>query len=223
MDSNKQNREEILEKQCAYYIRQIRESAQWMEELRKLRHNMKQHYMLENIYLERQDYEALKRYCNENLAFLDNKKSISNSGNSYIDSVINYKADMAAKEGIRLMAEIQVPLDVEMDAGDICICLGNLLDNAIEAAADLDKGKAIRVRVMTEGSNMVINIKNQYKDRRHKKEGCYLTSKNDDREHGLGLLSVQQIVEKYDGSMVICDENNMFDVMVLMYGFLDKK
>ncbi len=223
MAAKKQSREEILEKQCAYYIRQIRESAQWMEELRKLRHNMKQHYMLENIYLERQDYEALKRYCNENLAFLDNKKSISNSGNSYIDSVINYKADMAAKEGIRLMAEIQVPLDVEMDAGDICICLGNLLDNAIEAAAELDKGRAIRVRVMTEGSNMVINIKNQYKDRRHKKEGCYLTSKNDDREHGLGLLSVQQIVEKYDGSMVICDENNVFDVMVLMYGFLDKK
>lgn len=121
------------------------------------------------------------------------------------------------------MAEIQVPLDAEMNAGEICICLGNLLDNAIEAAAGLDKERTIRVRVMTEGGNMVINVKNRYKGTLHKKEGCYFTSKNDDREHGLGLLSVQQIVEKYYGSMVICDENNVFDVMVLMYGFLDKK
>lgn len=48
----KQMREEILKNQCEYYIRQNRESKEWWEELRKLRHNMKQHYILENTYLE---------------------------------------------------------------------------------------------------------------------------------------------------------------------------
>ena len=60
---------------------------------------MKQHYILENTYLEKEDYEALKRYCSENLKFLDKKDFISNSGNLYIDSVVNYKADMAEKAG----------------------------------------------------------------------------------------------------------------------------
>ena len=69
----KQMREEILKNQCEYYIRQNRESKEWWEELRKLRHNMKQHYILENTYLEKEDYEALKRYCSENLKFLDKK------------------------------------------------------------------------------------------------------------------------------------------------------
>lgn len=41
----KQMREEILKNQCEYYIRQNRESKEWWEELRKLRHNMKQHYI----------------------------------------------------------------------------------------------------------------------------------------------------------------------------------
>ena len=49
----KQMREEILKNQCEYYIRQNRESKEWWEELRKLRHNMKQHYILENTYLDR--------------------------------------------------------------------------------------------------------------------------------------------------------------------------
>ena len=63
---------------------------------------MKQHYILENTYLEKEDYEALKRYCSENLKFLDKKDFISNSGNLYIDSVVNYKADMAEKAGIKV-------------------------------------------------------------------------------------------------------------------------
>ena len=49
-------REEILKNQCEYYIRQNRESKEWWEELRKLRHNMKQHYILENTYLEKDEY-----------------------------------------------------------------------------------------------------------------------------------------------------------------------
>lgn len=49
-----------------------------------------------------------------------------------------------------------------------------------------------------------------------------MTSKKNDREHGLGLLIVRQIVEKYDGKVIIQDEDNVFDVMILMYDFLVK-
>lgn len=218
----KRIREEILEKQCAYYIRQNRESTEWWEELRRFRHNMKQHYILENTYLEKQDYDALKRYCSENLLFLDKKKNISNSGNIYIDSVINYKADVADKEGIELIANAEVPQDAEMNAEDISICLGNLLDNAIEAVKELSEEKVIRIQVTADGNNMVITIKNRYINKIYRKGGRYLTSKKNDREHGLGLLIVRQIVEKYDGKVIIQDEDNVFDVMILMYDFLVK-
>ena len=216
----KQMREEILKNQCEYYIRQNRESKEWWEELRKLRHNMKQHYILENTYLEKEDYEALKRYCSENLKFLDKKDFISNSGNLYIDSVVNYKADMAEKAGIKVTANTEVPQDAEMNAEDISICLGNLLDNAIEAVKELTEDRVIRLWITTDGNNIAISIKNRYKNALHKSGGRYLTSKEDDRMHGIGLSIVRQIVDQYAGEMEIREEENVFDVMILMYDFL---
>lgn len=213
-------REEILKKQCEYYIRQNQESQEWWEELRKFRHNMKQHYILENAYVEKQDYEALKRYCSENLDFLNKKTCVSNSGNVYIDSVVNYKADVAEKLGIEIISDIEVPQDMEMNAEDISICLGNLLDNAIEAVKELSEDKVIKIWISIDGSNMVISIKNRYKNKIHKKNELYLTNKADNKMHGLGLLIVRQIVDKYAGEISIQDEENIFDVMILMYDFV---
>lgn len=213
-------REEILKKQCDYYIRQNQESQEWWEELRKFRHNMKQHYILEHAYLEKKDYDALKRYCSENLDFLNKKTCVSNSGNVYIDSVVNYKADVAEKLGIEIISDIEVPQDMEMNAEDISICLGNLLDNAIEAVKELAEDKVIKIWISIDGSNMVISIKNRYKNKICKKDELYLTSKADNKMHGLGLLIVRQIVDKYAGEISIQDEENIFDVMILMYDFV---
>lgn len=218
----KRIREELLEKQCAYYIRQNKESKEWWEELRKFQHNMKQHYIIENAYLEKKDYDALKRYCSENLVFLNKKGWVSNSGNIYIDSVVNYEAAVAEREGIELIANIEVPQDAEINAEDIGVCLGNLLDNAIEATKELLEDKIIRMWVKVDANNLLINIQNCYKNRICKKGDQYLSSKKNDGKHGLGLLIVRQIVEKYDGEIQIKDEHNIFDITILMYDFLKR-
>jgi len=216
----KQIREEILEKQCDYYVRQSRESKEWWEELRQFRHNMNQHYILEKAYLEKKDYKALEDYCNENLKFLGRQGRVSDTGNIYIDSVVNYKADVAAKEGIEFRANISVPIDARLNAEDISICLGNLLDNAIEAVRALPDDKIIGLQIRTDNNNLVINIKNKYKHKIHKDGAKYLTNKKNDKNHGMGLLIVRQTVEKYSGEMIIHDEDEEFDVMVLMYDFI---
>ena len=213
-------REESLQKQCDYYVRQSRESTEWWEKFRELRHNMKQHFILENAFLEQQNYDALKKYCNENLLFLNRQKCASDSGNIYIDSVINYKADAAEKEGIQLATDVRVPADAELDAGDICILLGNLLDNAIEAVRELTEDKVIHARIIADGSNLTLNVINPYRNELCKKGTRYLTTKEDKSMHGLGLAIVRQIAEKYHGEVAIQDRDNVFDAVVLLYGFL---
>lgn len=215
----KRIREKVLEKQCEYYIRQNKESQKWWEELRNFRHDIKQRYLLEKMLIDSGKYSELERYCNENLKLITRGNLVSNTGNIYIDSIINYKAEYASQMGIEFEVKENIPKDGEMNAEDICICLGNLLDNAIEELAGHSAGKKIEIKIRADGTNLFINVANPYRTV-HKEKGKYLTHKADSSNHGLGLSIVGQIAEKYKGQVEIHDENGRFDVAVLLYDFI---
>ncbi len=216
----KRKQEEILMQQRDYYLRQNKENTECLEELRQFRHDMKQRYMMEKIFLEKGDYDGLENYCNNNLKFLNKNSNLANTGNIYIDSIINYKAEMAEKQGIQFAVELDVPKDVELNAEDLSICLGNLLDNAIEAAEELDEDKVIHIKIEADGKNLFINMKNKYNGERRKRGRKYLTGKGDSEQHGLGLKIIQKIVDKYEGEFNIHEIDKEFEVVVLLYDFL---
>lgn len=158
----KKMREKILEKQCEYYIRQNKESQKWWEELRNFRHDIKQHYLLEKMLIDAGNYLELERYCNESLKLVTKGRLVSNTGNLYIDSIINYKVELAAQFGIEFEVKASAPRNGELNAEDLSICLGNLLDNAIEAVAGLQKEKVIKVKLKVDKGNLFINVTNPY-------------------------------------------------------------
>lgn len=219
-NTEKRIKKEILIQRYAYNIGKDRENKEWWEQIRRFQHDMKQRYIVEKAFLEKKDYAALEKYCDENIDFLCKKNNVADTGNIYVDSIINYKANLAERENIHFVTDISIPSDVELNAGDFCICMGNLLDNAIEAVMDLSDKRVIYIRMNVDNNNMFINVKNRYKDKRQKEGGQYRTSKQNKKNHGLGMLSIRQIVKKYDGQMVIRDEDGQFDVMVVMYDFL---
>lgn len=220
-------REELLSRQCAYYLRQNEENRKWWETLSAFRHDMKQRYVVEKTYLDAGDYEALARYVNESAAFLEQGRggAVSHTGNIYIDSLLNYKAALAAQEGIRLVAELQVAADAKPNAEDLDICLGNLLDNAIEAVAELgerEDNKRIYVQIKADGRNLFLSVRNPFDRPRKQENGKYLTGKMVEGEiHGLGLAMVQRIVDKYEGQMEIHEEGQMFEVSAVLYEFFE--
>ena len=223
-DKSKENmekrmREKILENQCEYYVRQNKESQEWWEELRRFRHDMKQRYLTEKALLMAGNYEELERYCDENLDFVTRKNVVSDTGNLYVDSIINYKAEMAGKLGIQFIADVSVPRDAELNAEDLGICLGNLLDNAVEAVAALAQDRVVRIKISADRKNLFLNIRNKYAAV-HKEAGKYLTGKENSRNHGLGLMIVRQIVDKYNGELEIKDSDGEFDVTALLFDFI---
>lgn len=215
----KRVREKVLEKQCEYYVRQNKESQKLWEELRNFRHDIKQHYLLEKMLIDAGNYSKLERYCNESLKLVTKGKLVSNTGNLYMDSIINYKAELAAQFKIEFVVKASAPRNSEMNAEDLCICLGNLLDNAIEALAEYKGEKVIKVKLKADRGNLFINVTNPYQTVK-KEKGRYLSHKTDNGEHGLGLMIVRQIADKYKGQMQIHDENGIFDVAVLLYDFI---
>ena len=99
------------------------------------------------------------------------------------------------------------------------IIIGNLFDNAIEGVRNLpDEQRQIDFSIQNPNGIFRIEILNPYEGERRKIEHHYLTTKKENTEmHGLGLMSVQKIVEKYDGLIEISDEDNVFRGVVTFY------
>ena len=59
------------------------------------------------------------------------------TGNIYLDSIINFKLSEAEQLGTKLQYRVEAASDQVIDPRDLTIILGNLLDNAITAVASV--------------------------------------------------------------------------------------
>ena len=147
------------------------------------------------------------------------KNEVSRSGNLVVDSLINYKYSLAQKERIDMKCYIFVPEEMVFAGADLCIILGNLIDNAMEAVNSFLPGQRyIDVSITQIKDSLSIMVKNPYKGKLLLNgNGQIITSKQEHRNHGIGLDSVQRTVEKYKGELLIEHEDGIFSVSILLF------
>ncbi len=147
--------------------------------------------------------------------FMD--KGICRCGNDLVDSLINHKYEIAKRYEIDMDVNINIPAKLSIDYGALAVVLGNLLDNAIEAAKDCVDEKKISISMGIKKKQLVIVVRNTFAERPKKDlTGDFITSKGDVKEHGFGIRSVKRIAEKYEGSSLFQINDNMFEAIVLM-------
>lgn len=140
------------------------------------------------------------------------------TGIDVIDLMLTYKINEASQYDIAIQLNIDV-FFCPVSETNMCIILGNLLDNAIDAVKDLKKEKRwIRIKMINPNSIFILEISNPYEGKRNKVEGHYVTTKLDKTMHGLGLDSVERIVNKVDGVMDIIDKDFIFTIVVTLFG-----
>jgi len=178
-------------------------------------HDSTQQTMLLKGYLKAGKMDEAYRYLDE----IQNKTVRMKRGvsDTSIDFILNCKTDEAMKYGI----EIRTDLDIyfcPLGKNDLCILLGNLLDNAMEAVKDLPKGNRFIILKMQSVNNMfLLEISNVYIGKRKRCGGKYETTKTGSGIHGLGLESCKNIVKQYDGLFEIEDDGEIFKVEVTIY------
>ena len=145
---------------------------------------------------------------------------VANSGNIVIDSLLGYWYVTAQKKGIDFSLNIKVPMKMEFKGADICLILGNLLENAVEAAQKAEGKKYIRLHMKYDKNNLLLFVENNYKGVLIKTKDKRLKStKTDAENHGVGLSSVYRIAAKYHGVVTIDDDvANRFLIRVVLYG-----
>lgn len=208
------------EQQIVLCNRQAMEREEAYQNTRRIRHDL-------NSYLV--DLKAAIQYgkLDEASSKIDDildsnkiyKNEISRTGNLVIDSLINYKFSLAQKEGIDMKCYVFVPDRLPFDGADLCIILGNLLDNAMEAVGCFPTGhRYMSVSVTLVKGSLSIMVENPYQGEVMEDSASHIvTSKQDKKNHGIGLDSVQRTVKKYNGELLLDYKNGLFKATVLLY------
>ena len=117
--------------------------------------------------------------------------------NSAISSILNFKIGRCHSSNIDMKTEIETEFDGFSET-DICVLLANVLDNAIEASEKVSVPK-ILVHLWNDKGYLHIDVRNKIDQSVLTDNRELATTKLDKDKHGLGIYSISQIVNRYDG------------------------
>lgn len=206
----RQQMDEQLNRQKEYY----EELSNRVEEARKHRHDHKNHIMAIRGFAERDDKAGLLRYCDELSAVGAPNVPLPYTGNAAADGVLYHYMGLAEENGIEFHVSGGF-LNVGIDDLDLCVLLGNALDNAVTACKTIEEECFINLAVSVEGDVLMIMVRNSYDGKVEEENGELLSRKRDHRT-GVGLRSIKDICKKYQGSMKIQYEEKEFDCLMLL-------
>ena len=170
--------------------------------LRRSRHDIKKHCFVIYQLAKTGNTSNLMEYIEGIIEEYEIDEKIINTNNFIIDSILNYGYTLCQKENIKFKHRITIPNKLTIKDEDICIILMNALENAIEANMKLmDKEtREIKISINYIDDKLLIGIKNRFDGYVVKGVSKNLeTTKNDRENHGIGLISIKKVVEKYKG------------------------
>jgi len=187
------------------------------KQVRGWRHDYHNHIQTLKAYRHLGEIEKIEEYLNildEDLKTVD---TVIKTGNVMIDAVLNSKISIAKTKEIEINAKAIVPKNLNIRAIDLCVIIGNLIDNAVEAClrqADKDD-RFIRIYIDIHKEMFYIYVSNSVGGE-IKKSGRNYFSTKDSASHGFGLMRVDKIVEKYKGFTDRQDEPGVFATEIML-------
>jgi len=185
-------------------------------QMRGWRHDYKNHIAAMKIHLDEGNYELLGNYLNELNMDLSTVDTVLKTGNVMVDAILNSKISLAQSKSISVDASASVPEKIRISDTDICVIIGNLLDNAIEACCKLENcnERFIRIYIGLLKQQLYISVSNSVGGKIKKEGKTYFTTKNEN--HGFGLKRIDKIVSKYGGYINRQDETDVFATEIMI-------
>lgn len=180
--------------------------------------NIKCHDLKKQIALLKQQYgDNVSEVIAEAERAVTVYDSFADTGNKNLDIVINEEMPYCDRHGIRLDVMADGKLIDFMAPSDVYSLFGNALRNAVESVeTEEETHREIELRIHRTGEYAVITVKNYCSRQLEFRNGLPLTHKEDEHFHGYGLRSMEYIVKKYGGNMVIDNSGNMFLVKIII-------
>ena len=200
--------------QLDVYKDRLTETQKQYNEIKSIRHDMKNHLQCILSLIKKTKYDESQEYVEDMLENkLDFVYQFIDTNNNIINVISNAKLTLCRNEKIKTVINIS-SFRLEMDDSDICVILGNLFDNAIEACKKIDEDKMIYFEISQKKGYVNFIIKNSIKKSVLKSNPNLKTNKSNAVWHGIGLKSAKETVSRYGGMIDFYENNDLFAVDV---------
>lgn len=201
-----------LKQNSVEHEQQEREIHALHQNARRLKHDMKNHFMVISSYLASEKYDDAKAYSAEILDKLNAMHSYVKTGNTLMNHIVNEKLHIARERNIQVKAEIENLSFAQINSMDFTALLGNMLDNAIEASLhEKEDVREIILLISEKQGYDAICVKNRVSGSVLENNPDLVTTKeSDENTHGIGLTRIKEIIEQYSGIYDIYETDGYF-------------
>ncbi len=194
-----------------------REVDSMYKQIRGWRHDYRNHIQAMKVLVADENLAGIREYLDMLDADLCAVDTVIKTGNAMADAILNSKISLAKAHDIQVKVDAHIPVKLTMSDLDLCVIIGNLFDNAIEAGQKLPKeNRIIRVYMDLKGTQLYISFTNFTSGKKLKKtNGLFASTKHGDG-HGFGLTRIDSIIKKLDGYVNRNSEDGAFTTEILI-------
>ncbi|MEQ3168927.1 sensor histidine kinase [Mediterraneibacter gnavus] len=205
-----------LQLQKNYY----EELEQNQKQIRKFRHDMNNHLSVVGYLLQKGELQKARDYFDKISVYMQtaNRKFCENS---VVNAVLNAKYNLMTDAKIDGFFHISIDKLLFIDDVSLCTLFANTLDNAIEACQKIEAPDRRKLELKcryTENGYFSLELINAKINEIVVQKNQYISDKEDKSAHGIGISSIRDIVEKYEGTLDISYDDTSFKVVILIGG-----
>lgn len=183
----------------------------------QLRHDLKNHMLTLRGLLMRGELVQAMEYTESFLDASGQHELRVRTGRTILDALVSDKMGRAVEQGIAVSVIMDFRQGEFIEDFDLCMLMGNALDNAVEACMRIPReaGRFIDVKNTVSANSMIICITNSCAELPQRSGTVFITSKRNRQEHGYGLRIIRNVLKKYGGALQVCtDIPNKFTLIM---------
>ena len=205
---------QLMQDRIAFEKSRVDEASVIWNNIRQVKHDLKNHFAVMRGHLDDGDIEACKAYASKLDATVDSMGNMIQSGNLVVDYLINTK--LSGLDGVEVLISGYVGNYGDIEDVDLACILGNILDNAVEALQSVDSEKRIELLFLQRKANRIIICKNSINEPVLSNNRKLKSTKASPELHGIGHQIVETTVKKYQGLLDYFEEDGMFGVQIML-------
>lgn len=179
------------------------------EELREFKHDLKNYLLPLQEAMETMPQSEMVKVWEKINQKIEGVQTLIQTGNSYVDSMINTKITLARSEKVDVKCTILSKME-GIDDLEFCSVFGNLMDNAIEAERKVTEKKEIIIFVEEKMGYLRLEIQNKIEKSVLNENSSLNTTKKDTSSHGIGHKSVKRTMQKVGGALKYYETGDLF-------------